>query len=127
MNPEIQNYIDQQIQQMRNDAFNVPNHIHNGLDAPNIPMRSVYGVFKGEATYNPSSLSDGTGETTTVAVAESVLGDFAVASFSLDLQGITMTAYVSAKSVVSVRFQNESGGTINLASGTLSVFIIKKF
>jgi hypothetical protein len=49
------------------------------------------------------------------------LGDFASASFSLDLQGITLTAWVSAADTVSVRFQNESGSAVDLASGTLRV------
>jgi hypothetical protein len=35
------------------------------------------------------------------------------------LQGITLTAWVSATNVVSVRFQNETGGDLNLASSTL--------
>jgi hypothetical protein len=46
-------------------------------------------------------------------------------SFSLDLQGITVTAYVSAANTVSVRFQNESGGTLDLGSGTLRVRVRK--
>ena len=71
------------------------------------------------ATYDPPSLLDGAGATTTVAVTGALLGDLAWASFSLDLQGVTVTAYVSATDVVSVRFQNESGGTLDLASGTL--------
>ena len=70
-------------------------------------------------TFNPSNLVDGAGETTTVTVPGALLGDVALASFSLDLQGITLTAYVSATDTVSVRFQNESGGAVNLASGTL--------
>ena len=78
--------------------------------------------FFGSATYDPASLIDGAGATTTVTVTGAVLGDFVTAvSFSLDLQGITLTAYVSAANTVSVRFQNESGGTIDLASGTLRV------
>lgn len=44
----------------------------------------------------------------------------ALASFSLALQGIIVTAYVSAADTVSVRFQNESGGTLDLGSGTLN-------
>jgi hypothetical protein len=52
-------------------------------------------------------------------VTGAALGDFAEASFSLDLQGITLTAWVSAANTVSVRFQNESGGVLDLASGTL--------
>lgn len=76
---------------------------------------------QGSATYNPPSLADGVGTTTTVACTGAALGDFAHASFSLDLQGITLTAWVSSANVVSVRFQNESGGVLDLASGTLKV------
>lgn len=79
----------------------------------------------GSATFNPGSLADGAGETTTVTVAGAALGDYADASFSLDLQGITVTAWVSATNTVSVRFQNETGGTIDLASGTLRARVRK--
>lgn len=75
----------------------------------------------GSATYDPPSLADGAGVTTTVAATGATLGMLASASFSLDLQGITVTAWVSAANTVSVRFQNESGGTVDLASGTLKV------
>lgn len=75
----------------------------------------------GSATYDPPSLADGVGVTTTVTCTGVVLGGFARASFSLDLQGITVSAYVSAADTVSVRFQNESGGTLDLSSGTLRV------
>jgi parallel beta-helix repeat protein len=73
----------------------------------------------GSATFNPGNLVDGAGETTTVSVVGAMLGDFASASFGADLQGITLTAWVSATNVVSVRFQNETGGDLNLASSTL--------
>ena len=76
-------------------------------------------ILSGTATYDPPSLVDGAGTTTTVTVTGAALGDKATASFSLDLQGISVTAYVSAANIVSVRFQNESGGTLDLASGTL--------
>ena len=76
-------------------------------------------VQEASATYDPPNLVDGAGVTTTVTVPDAVLGDLAFASFSLDLQGIAVTAYVSAANTVSVRFQNESGGTLNLGSGTL--------
>jgi|SRR5689334_4393560 len=78
-------------------------------------------VLQGSATYDPPSLADGAGTTTTVTCTGAALGGFAHASFSLDLQGIVVTAYVSATNTVSVRFQNESGGTLDLASGTLKV------
>jgi hypothetical protein len=81
----------------------------------------------GSATFNPGSLADGSGETTTVVVTGAQTSYFAQASFSNDLQGITMTAWVSAANTVSVRFQNESGGVIDLASGTLRVQVQEPF
>jgi hypothetical protein len=81
--------------------------------------------FSGSATYDPPSLADGTGVTTTIAVTGAALGDFALAAFSNALQGIILTAWVSAADVVSVRFQNESGGAVDLSSGTLRARVLK--
>lgn len=90
------------------------------------PLHFGARYLEASATYDPGSLADGAGATTTVTCTGAVLGDFAIASFSLDLQGITVTAYVSATDTVSVRFQNESGGVLDLASGTLRVRVYKK-
>lgn len=85
---------------------------------------TLVNILSGSVTYDPPSLADGVGTTTTVTVTGAVLGDFAQVSFSLDLQGITVTAWVSAANTVSVRFQNESGGTLDLSSGTLQARVI---
>lgn len=81
-------------------------------------LAEITGV-SGTATYDPGNLADGQGVTATVTVTGAALGDYAAASFSLDLQGITLTAWVSAADTVSVRFQNETGAPIDLASGTI--------
>ena len=88
-------------------------------------LKLAVNQLSGSATYDPASLVDGAGVTTTVTVTGAALGDFAGASFSNDLQGITITAWVSAANTVSVRFQNETGGTIDLASGTLRARVSK--
>jgi hypothetical protein len=77
--------------------------------------------YSGSATYDPANLADGAGVTTTVTCTGSVLGDFTDVSFSLDLQGVELTSWVSSSNTVSVRFQNETGGAIDFASGTLRV------
>lgn len=83
-------------------------------------------LLSGSKTHDFGSLADGAGETTTVTVTGAALGDFAEASLSVDLQGMTMTAYVSAANTVSVRVQNETGtGPIDLASATLRVRVRK--
>ena len=100
-------------------------HRHNGVDSPQIRPKDLAASFTGYTTYNPASLSAGAGATTTVTVKGVTLGDIALASFSLDLQGITLTAYVSAADTVSVRFQNQTSGTIDLGNGTLKVISIR--
>lgn len=75
----------------------------------------------GFATYDPVSLVDGAGVTTTVTCTGAVVGMFTQASFSNDLQGVQLNSWVSAANTVSVRFQNETGATVDLASGTITV------
>jgi hypothetical protein len=77
-------------------------------------------------TYDPPSLNDGAGVTTNVTVTGASLGDYIEVSFTQDLQGIILTAYAYQNDGVAVRFQNESGGVVDLASGTLSVIVRKR-
>lgn len=87
--------------------------------------RIIPQFLEGSATFDPANLVDGAGETTTVTVQGARLGMLAFASFSLDVQGITVTAAVSAANTVSVRFQNETGGALNLGSGTLRAYAVE--
>jgi parallel beta-helix repeat protein len=92
----------------------------------NFPQTVTGGFLKGSASYDTASLVDGAGATTTVTVTGAALGDFVEGvSASVDLQGITVTAYVSAADTVAVRYQNETTGTIDLASHTLRVRVRK--
>ena len=84
------------------------------------------GILTGSATYDTASLVDGAGATTTITVTGAVLGDFVLVSFGVDLQGISVTAYVSAADTVSVRIQNESGGTLDLASTTVRALVLPR-
>jgi len=83
-------------------------------------------VAQGSFTYDPSNLVDGAGETSSsVTVTGAALGDFVMIAAPYDLQGITVTAYVSAANTIVVRVQNESGGTLNLASGSWKYKVIR--
>ena len=77
------------------------------------------------ATYDPPSLNDGIKVTTDVTCPGARLGDLVSVSFSVDLQGIILHAWVNASNNVKVRFQNATGGTLDLASGTLVVQCMK--
>ncbi len=89
------------------------------VHAPLSAILAEVNGFTGSVVYDPGSLADGQGVTTTVTVTGAALGNFVEVSFSLDLQGITITGWVSAANTVSVRFQNETGAPIDLASGTI--------
>jgi hypothetical protein len=87
-------------------------------------ISNLVGHLKGSGTVDVASLVDGAGATSTVTVTGAVLGDYAIAAHGVDVAGMTVTAYVSAADTVSVRFQNESGGTLDLASTTLNARVI---
>jgi hypothetical protein len=77
--------------------------------------------MEGSATFDPPSLADGAGQGTSVTVNGAAAGDLAECSFSLDLQGIGLWAEITGANAARVRFQNESGGTLDLGSGTVRV------
>lgn len=76
-------------------------------------------VLTGSVSYDPPSLIDGDGVTTTVTVTGAALGNLVAISADDDLQGVLMTAWVSAADTVSVRFQNETGGAVNIPNTRL--------
>ena len=76
-------------------------------------------------TWDPASIADGDLASTTVTVTGAALGDYALASFSLTLGGLILSAYVSATNTVTCALLNNTGGAVNLGSGTLSVLVFK--
>lgn len=73
----------------------------------------------GSKTFDPPSIADKASTTTTVTVTGASLGDFAVASFSLDTTGVSLAAQVTSANTVTVIFSNLTGGAVDLASGLL--------
>lgn len=83
-------------------------------------------ILAASATIDVASLADAAGATSTITVPGVALGDIVLGvSHSVSTQGITVTADVTAANTVSVRFQNESGGTLDLASATTRVIVGK--
>ena len=86
------------------------------------------GIWIGVAvfTWDPASLVDGAGETSTgITVTGAVFGDLVLVGAPYDLQDCTVTGYVQAADTVEVRLQNESGGVRDLASGTWKVVVLR--
>lgn len=90
------------------------------------PVHPLLNYLEVTTTYDPGSLADGAGETSgDITVTGAELGDFVEVAAPYDLQGILATAYVSAADTVKIRLQNETGGTIDLASGVWKVRVKK--
>ena len=91
-----------------------------------VPNGAISGGIGFSINYDPPSLADGVGTTTSnIFCTGARLGDYVIPSFSLDLQGIILTAWVGSADTVLFRFQNESGGVLDLASGVLRALVIK--
>ena len=83
-------------------------------------------ILSGTAVYNPPSIANEGIVTTTVSVSGASVGDAAMAAHSGNTNGrMLVIATVTGANTVTVAFFNKSGGTVNLPSGTLRVWVIK--
>jgi hypothetical protein len=78
------------------------------------------------ATWDPASLNDGAGETSSgITVTGAAVGDIVLVAPPYDMQDIVYCGYVQAANTVEIRIQNESGGVINLGSGSWGVAVFR--
>jgi len=94
-------------------------------DTARLLSTNTTGNAAGSKTFDPGSLADGVQQLTDVTAPGAAVGSFAQASFTNDLLGIDLHAHVSAADTVRCVFQNETGGTLDLASGTLAVRVTR--
>ena len=71
-----------------------------------------------------NEVKDGDEEVGEVTVTGAVLGDFCVASFSLDVADLAITAAVTAADTVTYQLLNNTGAAVDLASGTVRVRVL---
>lgn len=84
------------------------------------------GAVVGTATWDPALIADGAMTSTTVTVTGAVLGDVAMASFTLAVPaGALLMASVTATDTVTVTLFNKTGGNLDLGSGTLRAVVWK--
>ena len=75
-------------------------------------------------TWDAGAIADGNHETQDVTVPGASLGDFVMSSFSLDVADLMLTSAVTAANTVTAVLANNTGGSINLDSGTLRVRVV---
>lgn len=97
-----------------------------GIKRAGVPIRTLFtDVLNATSTIDPASLVDGAGATSTVTVTGAALGDYVLVAAPYDIQDLIVTGYVQAANTVEIRIQNESGATVDLASGTWKVKVLK--
>lgn len=85
----------------------------------NIPNDSFGSVW------NPGSIADGASEGINLTVTTAELTSMAIGSFNLDLQGLTISAAVTAANIVRVTLTNNTGGAVDLGSGVVRCIVIR--
>ena len=91
-----------------------------------IAMLTALRGLDGSETYDAGSIADGDEEVGEVTVTGAALGDFVLASFSLDVADLAITAAVTAANTVTYQLLNNTGGAIDLASGTVRVRVLPR-
>jgi hypothetical protein len=80
---------------------------------------SPFGVSQ---AWNPGSIANGASESLAVTVPGVVFGMVCYASLGVSTAGMTLTATVSAADTITATLSNNTGGAVDLASSTLTVF-----
>jgi hypothetical protein len=88
-------------------------------------LPAINAYLQGSETKDWGSIADGNEATEDLTVTGAALGDYAVATMSIDVTDLTITASVTASNVVTVVLGNFTGGAIDLGSGTLTVKVFK--
>ena len=78
--------------------------------------------FSVSRTWNPGSIANGASESLAVTVAGVGFGMVCYASLGVSTAGMTLTAAVSAAGTITATLSNNTGGAVDLASSTLTVW-----
>ena len=78
------------------------------------------------ATWDPGSIATTRYESMNVTVTGAELGDYAMASFSIDIGELILTANVTGTNEVKCSFENHTAGAIDLGEGTVYVRVLKR-
>jgi len=84
-----------------------------------LPKLNSY--LEGSTTVDLASIGDGNEQAVDVTVTGAALGDFVVATHSLDVTDLTVTGTVTSSNTVTVIVGNFTGGAIDLGGGDINV------
>jgi hypothetical protein len=80
-----------------------------------------------DTAFDPANAATGSGTfaSTDVTVTGAALGDVVLASFSVDTVDSAIVAAVTAANTVTVTVLNNTAGAVNLAAGTLRLYVLQ--
>lgn len=87
------------------------------FDEPTIPDPPTF--LSGSGASSGATLAAGSTTTRTITVTGAILGDFALASFSVDVGALSVSANVTAANTVTVVIANNTSGGITFSVGTV--------
>ena len=82
-------------------------------------------VGQASETWDPGNHATATEEVGELTVSGATLGDYVIASFSVDLADQSLTAAVTAADTVTYQMFNLTGGDLNIGSGTIKVCVLR--
>ncbi len=83
-------------------------------------------ALSGSKAWNPGAISDGDEEALEISVPGAALGDFVLSSMSVDIADGVLRGAVTAADTVTLVIANNTGGSLDVASGTAYCLVIKK-
>ena len=92
---------------------------HNGTPLDEVLEASGFLPIDYTTTYDPPAIAPGSSVLSTYVVSGAQIGDWIQSSFSQDLAGCILTAYVHTAGSLTVSFYNPTVASVNLSSGTL--------
>ncbi len=92
-----------------------------------LQQRLIEDDLRGSEIWNPGNVADGEMIANDVTVTGAVLGDYAIASFSLDVADLVLDAQVTAADTVTVTLTNDGiDAGVNLSEGTIYVRVFRR-
>jgi hypothetical protein len=89
------------------------------FDEPTIPTPPDF--LSGSGASSGATLAAGSTTTRTITVTGAVLGDYATASFSVDMGALSISANITAANTATVVIANNTSGGITFSAGTVYV------
>lgn len=88
-------------------------------------LNQGFGFIVGNASFGGATVADKGSAVVTVTVSGAIVGNAVAPAYSQDLQGMSISGYVSAADTVKIVFNNNTGGSVSLAAGTATANVLK--